>query len=271
METAETQNLKKTGIIFKTHDYFIFENVSGNRATNDLHIKRLMDSFNKEYLVNPIIVNENYQIIDGQHRFEAAKRLELPIYCIIQKGYSLKEVQLLNMNQTNWTNKDYLESYSELGYNSYVQFKDFWEEYPMFSFTAILILLSQMTGNPHSKFTVHKQRGGKKSIARSSIKIRFKEGDFEIPDLSKSESFAKKILKVKKYYSGYNRTLFVRTMVSLFKNPNYDHNEFLKKLESGEKNDILVNFSTVLQYKVAIEKIYNHRRIFENRVVLRDL
>ena len=44
------------------------------------------------YLFTVIIVNENYEIIDGQHRFEVIKELNLPLRYIICEGYGFAAI-----------------------------------------------------------------------------------------------------------------------------------------------------------------------------------
>ena len=92
-----------------TNDYSKFKTLQGNRNVNSLHIRRLKESFKEKYLLSPIVVNQNYEIIDGQHRFEAAKELNLPVNFIICNDYSLKEVQLLNTNMKNWKKRGLLK------------------------------------------------------------------------------------------------------------------------------------------------------------------
>ena len=62
----------------QTKDYDLLKNIDGNRSINQLHVKRLSNSMMNKHLISPIIVNEKYQIIDGQHRFEASKILTYP-------------------------------------------------------------------------------------------------------------------------------------------------------------------------------------------------
>ena len=76
--------------IHQTTDYSMFQTLEGNRNLNKLHLKRLKNSFQKKYLLSPIIVNEKFEIIDGQHRFEAGKQLGLPINFLIAPNYGIK-------------------------------------------------------------------------------------------------------------------------------------------------------------------------------------
>src|SRR5574344_1973849 len=91
----------------QTNDYEMFKTLDGNRNVNKLHVNRLKESFKKAYLLSPIIINLRNQIIDGQHRFEAAKALGLQIYYTICDDYGLKEFQIFNTNIKKKKKEDY--------------------------------------------------------------------------------------------------------------------------------------------------------------------
>jgi ParB-like chromosome segregation protein Spo0J len=86
--------VKSSNQVHTTTDYFLFKSIDGNRNKNLLHINRLRESMSKNYLFTVIIVNENYEIIDGQHRFDVIQELKLPLNYIVCKGYGLKEVHV---------------------------------------------------------------------------------------------------------------------------------------------------------------------------------
>jgi hypothetical protein len=69
--------------IQKTEDYNLFKRIVGNRTINKAQVRRLYDSYSiKPWLIQycPIIINDNNEVIDGQHRLEAIKRLKIPVY-----------------------------------------------------------------------------------------------------------------------------------------------------------------------------------------------
>ena len=74
-------------VIYETYDYDKFSLLKSNRPVNKAHVIRLVESMDEEYLLSPITTNEKFQIIDGQHRFTAAKEKGLPIRYIIAQGY----------------------------------------------------------------------------------------------------------------------------------------------------------------------------------------
>ena len=111
--------------IKETLNYQIFNELHGNRNINKFHVERLKNSMSKKYLHTVISVNENYEVIDGQHRLQACKELNLPIKYVVLKGYGLKEVQTLNAMSSNWTTNQFLESYCSKGIINYLQYKKF--------------------------------------------------------------------------------------------------------------------------------------------------
>lgn len=231
--------------VHQTKDYGLFKTVEGNRQLNELHKKRLMQSMSKQYLVNPIIVNEHHQIIDGQHRYTAAMEMGLPVYYIQIDGYGLREVQTLNQNNKNWTSSDFLQAYCDLGYESYIRFRDFVDQYDF----TISIAHSVALGTGYSKRDTD----------------QFKDGLFKFDDQAGAEDRAIKMHTLKAYTPLYNTMMFLYAMLTLFKRPQFDFSTFVQKLSYQQA--VLVKCSSVGQYIALIEQIYNHRN--RNKVSLR--
>ena len=224
--------------VYTTTDYFMFKPIDGNRHKNLLHLKRLKDSIVNNYLFTVIIVNDNYQIIDGQHRFEIIKELGLPLNYIICEGYGLKEVHILNANSKTWTTDDYLDGYCNLGYKEYLKYRDFKDKYDFNHNVCIAIL-------------------GKNRDNTESIK-RFWNGEFEILDINKSTEIADKIMMFAPFYEGFKRRTFILSLLNLFDNPNFEFTEMIQKLKI--QPTALVDCVNVGQYTSLIEEIYNYKR-----------
>ena len=228
--------------VHTTRNYSIFKTLGGNRDVNHLHLSRLKDSMGKNNLITIIMVNENMEIIDGQHRFTISKELNLTINYIIVDGYGLNEVQVLNANMKNWTSNDYINGYCDLGYKDYNVFRNFMNEYG-FSHQVSLMLLGGELLNGSAKI---------------SPTTKFKEGLFKVVDIDKSKSMADKILMIEPYYKGYSRRSFIIAIIGMFKNEDFDFSEFISKLK--QQPTTLQDCTNVTQYKVLIEEIYNYRR-----------
>jgi hypothetical protein len=98
----------------KTIIYDQFKFLKGNRKIDRYHLKKLKESIEKNNHLNlhPIIVNANMEIIDGQHRYEAAKLLGLEIFFI--KSESVHDDHLIasNVNQRSWEVENYIDYFS---------------------------------------------------------------------------------------------------------------------------------------------------------------
>lgn len=241
--------------IYQTTDYSKFKILLGNRNLDKLQVKRLKESFKRSYLTTPIIVNENFEIIDGQHRFEAAKSLNLPIYYFINPKYRLEEVQILNENMKNWNKKDYLNAYCDMKYTEYLKFRNFMREFPDFGIDACESLLNNTASN-NSAQGYDKNLISETNKSGVYRKRNFHSGELCIENYDLAVENAKKIMMIKPYYNGFNRAGFVKTMIGMFKNENYNHDKFISKLKKGTKS--LHNCSSINDYKVLIEDIFNY-------------
>jgi hypothetical protein len=256
--------MKVVNQVNQTNDYTKFKTLKGNRNVNKLHIKRLQKSFKQSYLLSPIIINQNYEIIDGQHRFEAAKAENLPINFILCNDYGLTEVQLLNTNMKNWKKEDYLNAYCDLGYKNYLIFRNFMRKYPDFGIAACEVLLTG-TLNPGHKSTSKKEFRSETNKSGSYAIRYFQEGDLEIPDYEQSVDSAERILMIKPYYDGFARPTFVRAICGVFRVSEYEHAKLIDRLKSNPNS--IEHCSNVTQYKLLIEDVYNFRS--RNKVSLR--
>lgn len=238
--------------VIQTNDYNRFSLLNGNRNVNKLHVERLKSSFQKNYLLSPIVVNENFEIIDGQHRFNAAKALGLPVNYIVAKGYGLIEVQLLNTNMKNWSKAEYLKSYCDLGFSEYIKMKKFMDHFPDFGIAVSEQLLTNTYGGVNNRGIAAKIDGKNKGRIKN-----FQEGNFKIADLPLAYENGEKIMMIKPYYDGFANPVFVAAMIGIFKNKNYNHSQLLQKLRQNPNS--LVHCKKSTQYKILIEDIYNYR------------
>ena len=86
-----------------TRDYSLFKKLDGNRDVKKKNA--LVKSITEFDLTNysPIIVTDDFRIVDGQHRFEACKELNLPIYFIVMPSDNAEKAMIiLNKCQSQW-------------------------------------------------------------------------------------------------------------------------------------------------------------------------
>ena len=231
--------------INKTTEYSLFQPLDGNRAINELHLRRIINSMKETPLVSPITVNENFEIIDGQHRFEASRHLGIPVYYFVVQGYSLPEVQTLNLNSKNWTTEDYLDSYINLGYDEYIRFRDFYESFD-FKLKSSLSLANDLQDN-------------------GKLWLDFKHGNFVFDNEERAYQNAEKITILRQYFDRYNDTTFVQALIKLMKNEDFSFSKFVSKVAMQPTS--LVPCRSVSAYLALIEDIYNYKS--REKVLLR--
>ncbi len=228
---------QEVGKVYSTFNYDQFKMLDGNRMVHPGHLHRLKKSFEEKQLVIPIIVNEKNQVIDGQHRLEVCKQLNLPVYYIINAGYGIKEIQKLNTHMKNWNVDDYLKCYCGQGIEDYVKYKDFRAKYG-FGHQETLAFLMGSTSN-FSKI--------------------FNDGNLKIKSLEEAEIAAQRVSQFAEFYKGYRRKSFVFAVLSLLKHPEYDHSEMLKKISMQQR--MMVRCANTEQYLTLLEEIFNfHKR-----------
>lgn len=257
--SSQVQEISK---VYFTKDLSMFKIMDGNRIPNLNHIRRISASMKENgVLMNPIIINELYEVIDGQHRLAAAREQKAGVYFIVAKNYTLNEVHSLNLNQKNWGVKDYMQGYASIGIESYVKLSKFYELNKEFSINDCVGMCSNISGGRAGNLA-QKYRS---DVSNSNLKEVFEEGTWKGKSFELAQINADKLKIIKKYYNGYNRSTFVGTMLHLFTNPNFDFNFFIEKLK--KQPTALLHCANRPQYRMLIEDIYNYRS--RNKVNLR--
>lgn len=140
METL-TERIK----IIESSDYDKFKYVGANRKLNEHHVLALMDSIAHKNLlsIQPCLISGAGEIIDGQHRIEAAKRLNTPFYYIIADQLDHQDILNLNNVQLGWGNFDFINFYTIKKHPSYIILSELLEKYyPELTLAKILLVVS---------------------------------------------------------------------------------------------------------------------------------
>ena len=67
-------------------NYTKFTLFDDNRDINDSHVEELTKSMKKSGQLMPVIVNEDMEVMDGQHRVKACEQLGIPVAYVINIG-----------------------------------------------------------------------------------------------------------------------------------------------------------------------------------------
>lgn len=210
----ETKNttLKEYGKIYQSSDYSLLKNINSNRMISPTNYNKLVRSMQEEVLVMPICVNENMEIIDGQHRYLAAKELGKPFYFYIQEGYKEEQMKRANLVSSNWNKNDFLNMYINQDHPIYKKIKELMDEYGIVISDMIKIIASIREDN-------YREAG-----------LAFEEGTLVITDADfmDIQSFLE-CLSLFKDFKQYNRSKFISAYLELYFHASYDHNQMKEK------------------------------------------
>ena len=223
--------------VMSTMNYDRFKRLEGNRDVTDMRVNRIKKSIQKVgYIHNPIVVNEQLEVIDGQGRLQALKELGLPIEYVIAPGAGIAECREMNINMSNWTLKDYVQSWAELGDINYMYLSNLLKRFPQISMRTIL-------------FAVH-NKVGSKAIANGDFECTAEEYTSAIDALEFVESI--------KPYLGNMRgsmCLFMNALIFIFTNEDCDMDRLKSSIE--KHIDKFGDCATIEQSLEYIEKYYN--------------
>lgn len=117
---VNSNGIKVVGRIYETYDYdtFRFEVVNRNIDENQVDKLKKILKENGSF-ISPIVVAKDRTIIDGQHRYQALKEMEMPIRFILgeETGDLQQDIIKTNNMRKNWSFTDYLEAYAQMNEN----------------------------------------------------------------------------------------------------------------------------------------------------------
>ena len=228
--------------VYVTTDYKKFKRLDGNRAIQEARIKKIIASIRKVgYVLSPIVVNENIEIIDGQARLEAFKRLNLPVYYVVAEGAGIDECIAMNINQTGWTLTDYIDSYADTGNISYVYLSQLLKAYK--GIFKNKVILNVATGKVESSNGIIKEGRFSCDAAKYSESQRV---------LSWLKNFRQPIDRVDGHTEYYYMAL-----AFCYSDPEVDNDRLIEKITQLQAN--LIPVTTIQQALGQIENVYNNR------------
>jgi len=233
-EFAATQSEVR---IFKTTHYDKFKLSEFNR--DPAHYKKLVESIkdNDKTMYNPILVDKDLVIIDGQNRFLACKELKLPVNFIVAKDMHIFEAADINQASKNWTTMDYASHYANRGREEYIKLLDYAHKYDQ-RITVIMTFGRLSKGN----------RSHGKSVRSGNFKFR---EDIDV------DAFFKHATEFREYLSFAKKDCFVKALLKMYMHENYDKDVMMKKLKKN--SGIVHEQSRVDTMLDELLKLYNYR------------
>lgn len=225
--------------VFESMDYDKIKLIKGNRNIRATNYNKLLRSMKEEQLMIPICLNEKYEIIDGQHRFLAAKELNKPFYYYIQEGYKEEQMKRANLVSSTWSKNDFLNLYVNQNDATYCKFQELMDEYHVQVIDLIKIIAAKRKDNLRE------------------LGLMFEEGTIIISD--DDFEYAEKFLQALDLFNefrDYNRSKFIAAFLALYNHPNYSHDQMVKKYEA-KKERLTPQLSVDLYIELLANKIYS--------------
>lgn len=242
--------------IYVTNDYDMFKQLEGNRPVKNGRVIKAIESIQEfGWLTDPILVNENFEVIDGQGRLEALRRLEMPVEFIIENGIGIKACQGLNRYQKNWSTMDYIDSYIADGNENYIWLKEMLREYKGLTNTVI--------------FSVATSGGASSSMGAADHFKALEGGGLVVSetDRKKTDSalfYLSRFVDTASHLGG-RKDKFYSAVMFLYLLEGIDI-ERLCTVINNARYDGMVSSSTVEGYLQQFEKLYNKGLVKAKRV-----
>ena len=222
-----------------TNDFSEFKLVKGNRIIDPKHVNELKKSIKAVgYIGAPVLVNKSKEIIDGQHRVEACRQLNVSVPYQIVDSADIDYVITLNATQKNWHLHDYINSYAARGFESYQIIRRFLKESGfVFDISTFLLLGSE---------------GKNKANA-------IKNGTVMC-----TEEMYQKAIKVAQYLHQFDgiktnrRQAFIRGIVYSLRIPDVEQGLLTKRINANPR--AFEYLSDMFDCVKVIEKVYNKGR-----------
>lgn len=237
--------------VLETNHYEWFNMNVKNRPISEDRVHAFMREFKKgNFFMKdfPAVVDGNYTIIDGQPRFEAARRMELPFYFRIATEITLEKVTVVQTN-SGWKVSDYIHAYIKQGNQNYVVLSRFMKRYEITAMLALELI---------------------KGYSSSGMqRIGFYAGTLNITDKEEANGHrrckaAREILDLVPNANIGNDGRYYRACIRLVDHEEYDHKRMVSQLKKYAS--LFQRQVSTQNYLKNFEEVFNYKLYTKNKV-----
>lgn len=223
--------------IWVANDYSKFKLSEYNRDPS--HYKKVLESIkaNDYTQYQPILVDGNMTIVDGQNRFLACRELQLPIHFIISMDIHIFAAADINQASKNWGMIDYVQHYSKRGMEPYTKMLDLCAKY-----SQRISVIAQF---------------GKIVEGIKSHTDNVKSGKFTFREDIDVEKFFEHLSQFQKYYNFSTNERFAKALLKMYMHPDYSDKLMINKLRIA--SGIVHDQPSVDMMLVELLKLYNYK------------
>lgn len=231
-------------------NYSQFKLIGNNRDINRGHLEALRKSFLENgnlTEIQPILVNENMEVIDGQHRYTIAKELGMPIFYMEVSGLRIGDARNMNILHRNWSIDDFASSYAEGGDGNYTRYIKMREDYDL----SHSIVLTYIHG-----------------AEVKGQNTEFRQGEFSFTPEEEMEARARleKLVEIQEILPVGRDVAFAYAYLRVMSVPDFDQNRMVDKAQ--RLGDRFRRYANPAEYMRALEELYNYQHSDASRVRL---
>jgi len=229
----------------KTTEYNKFKFLDSNRDIDPHRVDYLAKCIQENNLLEmyPILCDQDLNIYDGQHRFLAAQKLNIPFYYTINSKIQTKDLVHLN-NQVSWKKQDFFKFYVQNQSPEYIKLSDFMRQQDLSFIQAYNLMNTYRDRKFSENFKMGKYVFSDK---RASDLVTF------LQVVRDCINFISRKMPEAKKYTG--NLFFQSALVQFLNVSQVDVNVFMRKLELNLS--MLRKCGSCSEYVRLFERIYN--------------
>lgn len=240
--------------IFTTTNYSMFGHIGGNRNLDPSNLSKIKQSISKKHIATNAVIcildpndqNVPLKMVDGQHRFEACKELNIPVSYVIDSSLSmstvLNTITLLNTASKEWDVSDFMNSEAQKGNQNYVLYSQVYNIFNnSFDHESLFFILNSDINRTGAKISYPSFKSGQ---------LQFDQSDYNyltqrLKDISKFNHYNE--LGGKRYYQ--------KALNRLMNTKGFDMGQMLSKIQSRQST--IIKCTTVDGALRQLADIYN--------------
>ena len=195
-----TYGTQKTGV---TRDYSIFKYFDRNRIVSKTNVEKLRQDMLIHGQKDEVIVNERWQVIDGQHRIAALEKDKKVVNFRVKPGANMQDVIAANNTGTKWNIPAWIRNFSHPEHKNhrvYVIYSEFKNKHKLCDGVCQLLLSEDF----HDY--------GRKA---------FKDGTFKVKNLGRAEENAQALAELVAVDKMFNSVRCALGVLKIHKLPHF--------------------------------------------------
>lgn len=192
----------------------------------------------------PVLVNERFQVIDGQHRLKASELNGQSVYFMVVSGLAIDDARQLNALQRTWSILDYAYSYASSKVPGYVQFVKTYESREL---PPSIVMEYMMSGSKKQ----HEFRTGQlERVLQTDLDKKLDECEQVIASFPKAATpyIVAAAFRAIQNTEGYDHERMLRKLQGAKLQPQPDRVSYIRELERAYNMDVPFNGPSYLRF-----------------------